>query len=251
MGLFINTGKHPTVFMNQDDIKEPNQGYFKIDFFSELVKEQKKINNSLANSFQQLKFMHQKQNRTQAKEWEALGQQLDVLKDCNLQHEKFERNAKEWLTMLDENNKELYSMLKEEGLEKQDVMDEITLVSQSNQEIADQLDKYEAFNQQLTTQMNELFNLQKVMADKLASQDENQNRTLDHLENQEALMEKTLRQVTQIRSILFERTTYLAGKIEDSYKLTSSFVYKLVTGSDQPLTFMMNHKKEETKKGSD
>ncbi|MCL6572457.1 MAG: hypothetical protein K6T88_12360 [Bacillus sp. (in: Bacteria)] len=69
------------------------------------------------------------------------------------------------------------------------------------------------------------------------------------LDNQEALIEKISRQLNHIRSILFERTNYLATKIDDGYKITSSYVYKLMTGSDQPLTFfLMNQKDEENKK---
>ncbi|GGB46599.1 hypothetical protein GCM10011409_25190 [Lentibacillus populi] len=245
MGLFINTGVHPDVFMNQGTIKEPNQGYFKIDYFAELVKSQKQINNSLADSLQKLQILYQQQKNTQVREWQEIGNQLNSLRESNLQHEKFERNAMEWLTMLDENNKKLYGMLEEEGLLKQEIADKINSVSQSNQEIKDQIGNYESLNKQLVTKMDELFDLQKVMADNITDQNENQHKTLNHLENQEALLEKTLRQVTNIRSALFERANFLAEKIENSYKLTSSFVYNLVTGTDQPLTFRMNQKKEE------
>jgi hypothetical protein len=34
--------------------------------------------------------------------------------------------------------------------------------------------------------------------------------------------------------------------MDEGYKITSSYVYKLMTGSDQPITFyLMNNKKEE------
>ncbi|MBI0577134.1 hypothetical protein IEC97_07155 [Neobacillus cucumis] len=74
------------------------------------------------------------------------------------------------------------------------------------------------------------------------------NQVLTRLDRQEALTEKILRQINHIRSILFERTNYLATKIEDGYKVTSTYVYKLMTGSDQPLSFLLrNDKKEESK----
>ncbi|MGY0694925.1 hypothetical protein ACW2QC_19520 [Virgibacillus sp. FSP13] len=248
MGLFMNKGEHPDVFMNQSSIEEPNQSFFKIDYFKELVKSQKKMNDSLFRSFHELEFLYQQQQHTQAREWKEIGDQLHALKECNLQHEKFKRDAMEWLTMLDENNKDMHRLLEEEGLLKQGVLEEINSVNQSNQEIVNQLGKYEFFHEQLTNQMNELFDLHKEMSSKIANQDENQNKTLNHLEKQEALMEKAVRQITHLRSILFERTNFLAEKIENSYKLTSSFVYNLVTGSDQPLTFRMSQKKEEAKK---
>src|SRR5699024_12866080 len=66
---------------------------------------------------------------------------------------------------------------------------------------------------------------------------------LDRLENQEALMEKFHRQISEFRSILFERSSFLAEKIEDSYNLTSSYFYQLVSGSDTPLTLYMDQRK--------
>jgi predicted nucleic acid-binding Zn ribbon protein len=88
--------------------------------------------------------------------------------------------------------------------------------------------------------------LQKQLSEKISKQEEFQTGVLNRLDQQEALTEKIFRQLNHIRSILFERTNYLAEKIDEGYKITSSYVYKLMTGSDQPITFyLMNNKKEE------
>jgi hypothetical protein len=111
------------------------------------------------------------------------------------------------------------------------------------------LERYEEGNHHLVLQLNKQLELQKEVAEKMTKQEEFQSGVLNRLDNQEALMDKISRQVNHIRSILFERTNYLATKIDDGYKITSSYVYKLMTGSDQPLTFLlMNQKKEESKK---
>jgi len=108
------------------------------------------------------------------------------------------------------------------------------------------LEKNEEVNQQLVLQMNEQLELQKIAAEKLEKQEDFQEGVLKRLDNQEALLDKLGRQINHIRSILFERTNYLAAKIDDGYKITSSYIYKLMTGSEQPLTFfLINHKKEE------
>ncbi|WP_141554365.1 hypothetical protein [Virgibacillus ndiopensis] len=241
----MNKGEHPDVFMNQGSIAEPNQDYFKMDYFQELVKEQKRLNESLLTSYRNLNFGFNEQKITQARRWQDIGNELAALKETNLQHEKFESNAMEWLTMLDENSEKMKEMLEQEGLLKQEVIDQINHVSKSNQDIVHQLGKYETTNQQLTIQLEELFDLHKQMSDKFSKHDENQNQVLNQLENQEAMMEKTFRQINNIRSILFERASFLAEKIEDSYQLTSSAVYKLLTGSEQPLTLYMQNKKEQ------
>ncbi|MDQ1004033.1 putative nucleic acid-binding Zn ribbon protein [Neobacillus niacini] len=91
--------------------------------------------------------------------------------------------------------------------------------------------------------------LQKQLSEKINKQEEFQTGVLTRLDKQEALTEKIFRQLNHIRSILFERTNYLAEKIDEGYKITSSYVYNLMTGSDQPLTFyLMNNKKGEKQK---
>lgn len=91
--------------------------------------------------------------------------------------------------------------------------------------------------------------LQNQLSEKVSKQEEFQTEVLKRLDQQEALTEKIYRQLNHIRSILFERTNYLAEKIDEGYKITSSYVYKLMTGKDQPITFyLMNHKKGETQK---
>jgi chromosome segregation ATPase len=151
------------------------------------------------------------------------------------------------------------------GLKK--ALSELGLQSQHQEEIqinqwhnlADQLkdlktrlERYEDAKHQLVQQMNEQFELQKEVAEKMTKQEEFQGSVLQRLDTQEALMDKISRQLHHIRSILFERTNYLATKIDDGYKITSSYVYKLMTGTDQPLTFfLMNPKKEENQEHSD
>ena len=82
--------------------------------------------------------------------------------------------------------------------------------------------------------------LQKQLTEKFNNQEEFQTGVLTRLDQQEALTEKIFRQINHIRSVLFERTNYLAEKIDEGYKITSSYVYNLMTGSDQPITFLFN-----------
>ena len=142
-------------------------------------------------------------------------------------------------------------------------MKQINHLTQSNKEISNRIEKTEAANEQLFMGLTEqrliqkevvdrLANheeIQKAVIEKLAHQEEFQTEVLRRLDSQEALTEKIFRQINHIRSILFERTNDLATKIEDGYKLTSTYVYKLMTGSDQPMTFTMikDKKKEENK----
>jgi hypothetical protein len=125
-------------------------------------------------------------------------------------------------------------------------------VADQLKDLKTRLERYEDANHQFVLQMNEQFELQKEVAEKMRKQEEFQGGVLQRLDTQEALMDKISRQIQHIRSILFERTNYLATKIDDGYKITSSYVYRLMTGSEQPLTFfLMNPKKEVDQKQTD
>ncbi|MGP4107924.1 hypothetical protein [Virgibacillus sp. L01] len=248
MGLYINNNDHPDVYMNGSDILEPNQGYFRVDYFSEMIKEQKELNKSLSNSFRDLKSLYHQQTNTQAGRWQEVGKQLEVLKESNLQHKNFENQAVQWLKTLDSNNAKLQDILENGGLLNKEIAEQVNRLGESNQAIVDQLGKYESSSQALASHMSELYDLNKQMSERISTQDDNQDQVINRLENQEALMEKTLRQIDQFRSILFERTNYIAESIENSYNLTSTYVYKLMTGSEQPLSLFMTKQREEERK---
>ncbi|WP_066309173.1 hypothetical protein [Bacillus sp. FJAT-29814] len=160
----------------------------------------------------------------------------------------------------------LTEFMKDESLNKQELMEKVKQLSQSIEEMANRLEKNEMTNQLVLQQVNEQLELQKEtavkiseqeelqlkVAEKLEEQEERQTEVLTRLDTQEALVDKITHQLNHIRSILFERTNYLAGKIEEGYRVTSSYVYKLMTGTDKPLTFfLMNQKKEENQQKMD
>ncbi|WP_174615120.1 hypothetical protein [Virgibacillus ihumii] len=244
MGLFLNKAEHPEVFSSRQPTEEPNQSYFKLDYFDELLMEQKRVNKTLFTSFHNLEKLYEQQKHSQANQWKEINNQLHSLMERSFQHEQFETQTMEWLTVLDRNNAEMQRLMENENVFKEDITDRIDSLQQSNQEIVNKLNHYGASNQELVEEMGELVNLHKQMSAELSNQDDHQHQVMDKLENQEALMEKTLRQISQFRSILFERTNHIAERIENSYNLTSSYVYKLMTGSDQPLTLYLDERKK-------
>jgi vacuolar-type H+-ATPase subunit I/STV1 len=193
MGLYINNGKHPTVYKNKKKIPEPNQKLVRRDYLSEVIDEQHQANVSLINAINEMKHQFFNQEVIQANNWGKIANQLNEISTSHQKHTEYE---------------ELIIHL-------------------------------------LKTQEE----LQKQLSEKISKQEEFQTGVLTRLDQQEALTEKISRQLNHIRSILFERTNYLAEKIDEGYKITSSYVYNLMTGSDQPITFyLMNNKKGEKQK---
>ena len=213
IGVFINIGMQPDVFMNKEEITETNQEYFKTDYVSEMINEQKRINDALLHSSHLLTSLYENQESSRASQWKEIDSQLRELKKSNLQRNQFEEKAMERLKLLGEKD-----------LVIQDSLNQLNEYKSSAKELAQQIE------------------------DRLLGQEEYQNQVLSRLESQEALMEKVLRQINHFRNVIFERTNHLTEKIQDNYNLTSFYMYRLFTNSDQPQTlFMKSIKGEETK----
>lgn len=212
MGIFINRKGHPDLFENSEKIFEPNQDFIKKDYISELIDEQQKANVSLINAISEMKHRFHEQDDKQSYHWNEVTGQLNELKTNNQSKKEFEEQMIRWLKTLDEKNSQLQTA-----------------------------------NLELSLQISAQMELQKQLSKKFSNQEEFQTGVLTRLDQQEALTEKISRQLNNIRSILFERTNFLAQKIEEGYKITSSYVYNLMTGTKQPLTFYMLNKKEEKK----
>jgi hypothetical protein len=249
MGLFINKDKHPDVYKNNDRINESNQGSFKRNHLSELLEEQHTANEMLQHSFNELKDLFEKQGNKTANQWRYFGNRLYELKKGNQQHEKVESNMVEWLMKLDEKNSILQMTLENELKIKKDFIDRMNNLNHSNQEVVNRLDKFGLATDQLDLKVNEQLDLQKQMSFQGTKLEDKQNEVLKRMDSQEALTEKVSRQIDHFRSILFERTNYLAEKIDSGYNLTTLYFTKLMTGTDQSLNhFMIKQKLKENQK---
>ena len=262
MGLYVNKSDHPDVYKNKRDVSTSNQEYVRRNFLNDLLNEQQKTNHVLNETINELKSQYKQYKKTQNTKWKSVNRKIHYLKKSNQQHTETDNKILQQLDTLDEKNTDLIDTLSKETLLTESVLKQINHLTQSNKEISNRIEKTEASKEQLFMGLTEQHVLQKEVVDrlanheeiqkavieKLAHQEEFQTEVLRRLDSQEALTEKIFRQINHIRSILFERTNDLATKIEDGYKLTSTYVYKLMTGSDQPMTFTMikdKKKKEE------
>ncbi|MRG87855.1 hypothetical protein [Salinibacillus xinjiangensis] len=243
MAIFMNKGEHPDMFKNQDKIKEPNLGYSRVNYAQEMVEEQKKLNKTMLKSLSQFK----QQNHLQTKRWSAIDQKLNYLTENSRKHEQFEQQASNWIEKFHQGNQNIQGMLQDEHSQNQEIMEQIQYLNESNQSILNHLDKYDTSNHHLNDRVEELFKLQQELCEEISEYDEKQNEVFNRLENQEALMEKVVRQMDNLRSIVYERVSHLTEKIEDGYKLTSSYLYKLWKDPDQPFPFVIDQKKQENR----
>lgn len=112
--------------------------------------------------------------------------------------------------------------------------------------VIDSLERYKSKNGELISKMDQQIELQQKMATEIAKQEKLQHGVVSRLENQEALAEKMLRQMENLRSILYERTNYLAEKIEKGYASTSSYIYKMMKTNKNPVIHEEIKEKQKT-----
>ena len=89
-------------------------------------------------------------------------------------------------------------------------------------------------NAELATKIEQQVELQRDMVKQIENQEIFQQEVISRLESQEALTEKLMRKVDNFRSILYERTHFLADKIEEGYNSTSSYIHELVSSTALP-----------------
>lgn len=230
MALFVNDKKHGGIFKNNSQIPEPNQAFFRRDHLAELLKEQKKMNHSLQSSIHYLGVLNKQQSDEQAGRWQEVRKKLHGLQSMNFERNKVEGHVLEKLNVVSDENKQLQETIEKDHLSTQDYLDKIDEIYDLNQMLSKQLEVFDEVSQQISGQIDK--------------QSSVQHDVLNRLENQEALTEKALRQISHFRNTLFERTNFLAEKIENNYKRTASYVYQLLMGTDQSLTlYMMDEEK--------
>lgn len=248
MGLFINKSQHPDVFKNNGQIIDSNQVFFRKNHMADLIEEQQKTNETLQQSLSELKSFYYKQSNRQTNQWNYLQNGIINQRKLNQKHEKVENQVLEWLEKLDEKNSTLQLTLKDEVIFKQEMKNYMDTLNHSNSEVVNKLDKYGLANEQLELKVDEQLNMQNQLSQQISKQADNQQEVLNRLENQEALTEKIIRQIDYFRATLFERTNYLAEKIDTGYNYAISYVSKLMTNNDQwPKQFIIKQKETKEK----
>lgn len=214
MGLFINSERHSDVFNNEGDLVEHNQSHSTIDSLTQWMQEQQEENASLHRHIGDLELLLKQQKKVQSNQLTTIRTRLNELQDNDFRHEQFENNVTKSLTRLDDKQQKFHQMLEDENIVSQE------------------------FREQIANRISQQENVQQVF--------------VNRLDNQEGMTEKIDRQLDHLRNILYERTNSLTEKIESNYAMTASYLAKLVTKPEQPMTrFWMNPKSEEKQKSSD
>ncbi|WP_043931997.1 hypothetical protein [Bacillus sp. EB01] len=247
MGLFVN--KHiRNLFKNTKNVPGPNQEEARTSRLDELIAEQQQTNKQLLESISEIKPRYDQLQETQTAQWNEIKGKMNTLEIQGEKRDVFEKRILDRVNLLDQTTSQNHqSLLESERLIKS-VSAQVSAIHETNQQISERLVGNETVQRQLAERVNDQVQVQKEIAVQLIKHEENHSEVLERIDKQEALTDKMFHQLNNIRSILYERTNYLATKIEEGYSLTSTYVYKLMTGSEQPLTFsvLQSQKKKDS-----
>src|SRR5699024_11018377 len=155
-------------------------------------------------SLKELKQSNQEQIRRQESRWRDLAAQFQGLEEQNKERKRFENSALDSLYQLNMETTQLQKGLEAEERIKQEILQQITSISESNSRTEDSLYNQVSFNEQVVEQLKEVIELQAQMNTDASEQNEQHHQVMNRLENQEALMEKSLRQLSHLRTILLK-----------------------------------------------
>lgn len=220
MGLFFNRKSELKIYEG-DNIDNRNQEVFRSDTVSTALEEQQKAFDKMNEKYGALEKQLRNQKRIQSERWKATDDRFEEVLNNQSQHHHFEREAMETLERLDRQNKELQIALEKKRIKNEELVQQINQLSLSNSEIAEQLKKFDADQEILLKKMDEQLERQQQFSKSLEEQKITQEKIVDRIDQQEGLVEKLMRQVDFLKSVLFERTHFIAEKIDKSFSYIS------------------------------
>lgn len=156
----------------------------------------------------------------------------EMMKEQQLANEALQRSLGEMETVLKKQEQIQSSRLSKLNLQLTKLSEQHSQHEDHESRIVEWLEKHETKNGELEGTLKQQLDLQKQVVEQLGNQGQLNEEIVNRMENQEALSEKIIRQVDFLRSVLFERSHFLAEKIESGYLHTTSYINKFLTRSE-------------------
>lgn len=232
VGLFFNRKNDLNIYKGEQ-ISERNQAIYRSDSVTKAIEVQKKAFDEMNVKYSDMEKQIKKQRRIQSDRWKTTSMRFDEIVDNQSQHHQFEKDAIEALDRLDRQNIELQNVLNQKKKANEDLVNQINMLNHANSEIAERLDKFDTDQEILLQKMDEQLEKQHQFSVSLEEQKTTQLAMVDKLEQQEGLIDKMMRQMDFLKSVVFERSHFIAEKIDKSYQLTTTYISSLKGKSKQ------------------
>jgi len=223
----MNNDQHPGMYRNLKKLNESNQTIEHRDYLTHVLANQQKMNRTFNRAIYGLRHSQKKLEIRQSNQWKELMEHLEEMRDLSDRHEELEEAVLAWLKSLELKNRKLQLVLKNEQNVKKDLVQKVEDLNQLNQDLMARLNEISELNSRIETKVDEQTEIQKTLSGQVTSLETVQQEVVSKIDSQEGLIDKLNRQMDHIRSVLFERTNHLEGKIENLYKATAAIFQKL------------------------
>ena len=226
MGLFINKKEHLGLYKDEEVKPVSNQATFHSDSFTEAVVEQRQAFELLNEKHKELQKQMRKHSRIQTDRWQSTGMQLEEIIEKQLQQNEFKTNVIESIQRLDQLNEKLQNEIEDKRRLNEELVLKIESLNHSNNEISERLEKVDNDQAKLLTRMDTQIEQQINFSKVLEEQTILQHEMSEQLNQHEGLLEKFSHQLNFLKSVLFERTHFIAEKIDNGYEMTTTYFNK-------------------------
>lgn len=235
MGLFINSDRYPDVFNNKESMIEPNQVVYRTDLVTEWLSEQRRAQESLNNRLTDFEKQTRQQNHTYMNQGRMITHRFEELTKNNARHQRFEMDVLASIKKLNTKNNTIQTLLTNGRSLNMEFITQMNRLNESSKEITEQLGNFDVINEHFSKSMAAQNTNYEQLEQQIIKLENAQAALLSRFDRQEGLIEKVVRQVDHIRSVIFERSHFIVGKIEKMNKLTSSHRAKRKTGSERSI----------------
>ncbi|UAL50136.1 hypothetical protein MGI18_14690 [Bacillus sp. OVS6] len=231
-----------------------NQEFFRVNYMQEFLKHQQHVNTGLSHAADTLNSLLHESRSEQAQHFHAVYRQLEkqeaatspLLSNIETQ-QSASRIMSERLENLEKSNKELMIKLLSEGHISQAIIDQLTFQDQSIKELSGRFKTYESLQEKIIDQLDSHAVLKEQIKDRLELQEVFHQSVIERISHQEALTEKISRDIDHLKSVIYERVSYIAEKVEENFKVTKEYIFNLFSksGSIKEYTITKPHKKKD------
>lgn len=229
-----------------------NQEKFRVNYMQEFVNQQKKINGKLSEEAEIVSKFVRESNINQKTHFQEIFSQLEKQESItnpliqNMEEQQASTSIiLERLKSMDKMKEELLKKIEDEGLLNTTIIDQLTFQDQSIQGLSRKFDEYEQRHIETGSQLTSQAELNKQILEKLELQEAFHQTIVDRLNQQEALTQKISRELDNLKAIFFERVTHIVDKIDENYKLTTSYFANIMARTGLIQRFSVSNEKKE------
>lgn len=213
MGIYFKDQLKGKLYQNKGHIKAHQQSEFYESHVSIWMKQQQQINDLMQRSMELMQRQSRFQEERQREKWDQINVQMKQLKE-DKQQEKLMEKLLAKMGQIEENQNNLKQEREKDKHFQQQVQEQMNQLMQQYRQMEEQLENITGQIENLELQAKE---------------------TSQRLEEQEAITQKIVRQLDFIRSIIFERTSYVTGKMDEYFQYVKDAISPSALHRNRPL----------------